>query len=57
MAFDFLFWQGADLSIDVLAVFKEKQGGDALDRIFGGCSWIFIHIEFGHLEFVTIVLS
>ena len=57
MAFDFLFWQGADLPIDVLAVFKEKQGGDALDRIFGGRSRIFIYIEFGHLESVAIVLS
>lgn len=57
MAFNFLFWQSTDLSMDVSAVFKEKQGGDALDAILGGRSRIFIHIEFGHLESVAVLLS
>ena len=55
MSLDFMFWHSANLPRDKLAVFKEKQGGDVLDRILGSSARVLIHIEFGYFEPVAII--
>ena len=51
------FGQGADLTMDDLAICHEQHGGDALDAIFRHPFLIFIGVDLGDQQFALIFLG